>query len=360
MADTQRDDQTEQASHRRLQQAWEEGNIPMSRDVAMWAALLAGLGALTALGPALRDALVNLVWASADGMAQAKPGRLIPFLSRPLFITMTVTVSVALGASVAMAVQTRLGVWGNLALPDFKRVFGGSKLGRLFRREMLVDLLFTAVKVVTLVYAVWSAFHDDFLTLPRMLQQSAAAQLQSTFAPLAHGFVRILAALGLLAGLDLALNRYRYHQRMKMTKEEAKRDFREEEGDPMIRSRRRRRHRELAKGHARVEVPRADALVVNPTHVAVAIRYRPGEDAAPRVTAKGKGRLAEIMRELARENGIPIIEDTTLARLLYRRVKVGRAVPAETYRAVAAILAFVYRVLGRSGAAQVRAARGAA
>jgi flagellar biosynthesis protein FlhB len=281
-------------------------------------------------------------------------------VSRPLFITLAVAASVALGASVALAAQTRLGTWARLALPDPKRVFGGARLGRLFRKEMLVDLLFTAVKVVTLVYAVWSAFHDDFLTLPRMLQQSAATQLQSAFAPLAHGFVRILAAVGLLAGLDLALTRYRYQGRMKMTKEEAKRDYREEEGDPMIRSRRRRRHHELAKGHARVEVPRADALVVNPTHVAVAIRYRPGQDAAPRVTAKGKGRLAEIMRELAREHGIPIIEDIPLARLLYRRVKVGRAVPAETYRAVAAILAFVYRVLGRNGAAQVRAARGAA
>jgi len=360
MADTQKEDQTEQASQRRLQQAQEEGNIAVSRDVAMWAALLAGLGALTAVGPALRDALVNLVWAAIDGLPQTTPSRLIPLLSRPLFIALTVTVSVALAAAVALAAQTKLGTWAHLAMPDLSRVFGGGRMGRLFRKEMLVDLALTAVKTVTLGYAVWSAFHDDFLTLPRMLQQSPAAQLQSTYGPLAHGFVRILAALGVLAGLDLALTRYRYHQRMKMTKEEAKRDFREEEGDPLIRSRRRRRHRELAKGHARVEVPRADALVVNPTHVAVAIRYRPGEDSAPRVTAKGKGRLAEIMRELAREHGIPIIEDVALARLLYRRVKVGRAVPAETYRAVAAILAFVYRVLNRNGAAQVRAARGAA
>jgi flagellar biosynthesis protein FlhB len=360
MADTLKEDQTEQASQRRLQQAWEEGNLPISREVATWAALLAGLCALTAVGPGLRDALVNLVWASVDGLAQANPGRLIPLLSRPLLLILAVAACVSLGASVALAAQTRLGTWAHLALPDVSRVFGGGRLGRLFRKEMLIDLLLAAVKVVTLVYAIWGAFHDDFLTLPRMLQQSAATQLQSTFAPLARGFVRILAALGLLAGLDLALTRYRYQQRMKMTKQEAKRDFREEEGDPMIRSRRRRRHRELAKGHARVEVPRADALVVNPTHVAVAIRYRPGEDAAPRVTAKGKGRLAEIMRELAREHGIPIIEDIPLARLLYRRVKVGRTVPAETYRAVAAILAFVYRVLGRNGSAQVRAARGAA
>jgi flagellar biosynthesis protein FlhB len=360
MADTQKEDQTEQASNRRLQQAREEGNIAISRDVATWAALLAGLAALTAVGPGLRDALVNLMWAAADGLAQAKPGRLIPLLSRPLLLTLAVTAAVSLGAVVALAAQTRLGTWAHLALPDFSRVFSAGRMGRLFKKEMLVDLLLAAVKVVTLVYALWSGFRDDFLTLPRMLHQSSAAQLQSTFAPLAHGFVKILAAVGLLAGLDLAITRYRYHQRMKMTKDEAKRDFREEEGDPMIRQRRRRRHRELAKGHARTEVPRADALVVNPTHIAVAIRYRPGEDAAPRVTAKGKGRLAEIMRELAREHGIPIIEDIPLARLLYRRVKVGRTVPAETYRAVAAILAFVYRVLGRNGAAQVRAARGAA
>jgi flagellar biosynthesis protein FlhB len=360
MADTQRDDQTEQASSRRLQQAWEEGNVPISRDVATWAALLAGLGALTAVGPPLREALVNLMWAAGDGLAQAKLARLVPFLSRPFLYVMAVVAAASLGATVALAAQTRLGSWGNLALPDLSRVFSSSRLSRLFHKEALIDLLVTAVKVVTLIYSVWSAFRDDFLTLPRMLHQSSAMQLQNTFAPLAHGFVRILAALGLLAGLDLALTRYRYSQRMKMTKDEAKRDHRDEEGDPLIRSRRRRRHHELAKGRARVEVPRADALVVNPTHVAVAIRYRPGEDAAPRVTAKGKGRLAEIMRELAREHGIPIIEDIPLARLLYRRVKVGRAVPAETYRAVAAILAFVYRVLGRNGAAQVRAARGAA
>lgn len=116
----------------------------------------------------------------------------------------------------------------------------------------------------------------------------------------------------------------------------------------MFRSRRRRRHRELLKGRATVEVPKADALVVNPTHIAIAIRYRKDEGRAPRVTAKGKGQLAEHMRDLARSNGIPIIEDIPLARLLYKRVKVGREVPAETYKAVAAILAFVYRVTGRN------------
>jgi flagellar biosynthesis protein FlhB len=135
---------------------------------------------------------------------------------------------------------------------------------------------------------------------------------------------------------------------MRVTKQEAKRESRDEEGDPLIRGKRRGKHRELSRGRARVEVPRADALLVNPTHIAIALRYRRDEGRAPRVIAKGKGALAEYMRDLARENAIPIVQDVPLARLLYRKVKVGREVPASTYKAVAAVLAFVYRITGRA------------
>jgi len=141
-----------------------------------------------------------------------------------------------------------------------------------------------------------------------------------------------------------------------MTRDEVKREGKEDNGDPMIKGKRRRRMREISKGRVAVEVPRADALLVNPTHIAIAIRYRKDEGAAPRVIAKGKGKLAEIMREIARENGIPIVEDIPLARLLYKRVKVGRSVPAETYKAVAAILAFVYRLTGKRPGGAAKAA----
>ncbi|HEY4221150.1 MAG TPA: EscU/YscU/HrcU family type III secretion system export apparatus switch protein, partial [Myxococcota bacterium] len=121
----------------------------------------------------------------------------------------------------------------------------------------------------------------------------------------------------------------------------------EDEGDPMIKGRRRRKHRELLRGSVHKEVPRADAIVVNPTHIAIAIRYRKGKDKAPRVMAKGKGARADKMRELARECGVPIVKDIPLARLLYKRVRVGSQVPSETYKSVAAVLAFVYRATGR-------------
>ena len=193
----------------------------------------------------------------------------------------------------------------------------------------------------------WVTVHDDFLALRSLLDAPPDAQLEGFFAPLAGAAVKVLAAMAVLAGLDLALARFRHARKLRMTRDETRREMKEDEGDPLIRGRRRRKHRELARARIAVEVPRADAIVINPTHVAIAIRYRRDEGRAPRVTAKGQGHLAETMRELARAHGIPLVEDVPLARLLYRRVKVGREIPAETYAAVAAVLAFVYRLTGR-------------
>jgi len=346
--EAEQEEKTERASQRRLRNAWEEGDIAVARDVGMLATLAAGGGVLVAVAPALRDSLVNLIYAAADGLGNPSPERLAPYLARPTFVALMVPAAVAIAVATVFAVQTRLGLWPELAFPNFTRVFSASRLRRLFQRDAVIDLGVAAVKVVTLAWALWSGFRATFLSLPRMLTMSTSSQFAAAYHPLAAELTKILAVVALLAGVDFALTRYRYNRRMKMTKDEAKRDYREEEGDPVIRARRRRRHRDLAKGLVRIEVPRADALVVNPTHIAIAIRYRPGEDAAPRVTAKGKGQLAEIMRDLARQHGIPIVEDVALARLLYRRVKIGRAVPVETYKAVAAILAYVYRILGRN------------
>jgi flagellar biosynthesis protein FlhB len=211
-----------------------------------------------------------------------------------------------------------------------------------------VDLGLALGKVAVIGTAAFLAVRAPFLALPRLLGATPGDQLGAAFGILATVAKPVLAAAVALALVELAVSHLRFSDRMKMTKEELKREVKEEEGDPLLRGRRKRRHRELARGQARVEVPRADALIVNPTHVAVAVRYRRDEGRAPRVLAKGKGALAEYMRELARTHGIPIVEDIPLARLLHRKVKVGREIPAQTYKAVAAILAFVYRVAARS------------
>jgi flagellar biosynthesis protein FlhB len=341
------EDKTEDASHRRLQQARDQGNLPIGRDLVGLAGFAAGCLTLLACGPALRDALITVVAASARALDTARAGELLPLLLRPALLALAVPTAVAVAAGVAGVAQTGGGFWPELTLPDPSRLFSGGKIKRLFGKEALADFGLALVKFVTVAATIWSALRVEFLLLPRLLGASTAGQLAGLFEPLAAALVKILAALAFLAGLDLAVTRFRYNRKLRMTKEEAKRDYKEEEGDPLFRSRRKRMHRDLLKGVAKAEVPKADALIVNPTHIAIAIRYRPDQDRAPRVTAKGKGVLAESMRDLARQHGIPIVENIPLARLLYRKVKVGRAVPAETYKAVAAVLAFVYRVLGR-------------
>lgn len=339
---------TEPASEQKLRRAWEEGKVPVGHDAALVAGLLAGASALAALAPSLRAGLVRIFGTTARALAQAPFASLPGLAAAPVLATAAVCASAAAAALVATVAQTRGGFWPHLALPDAGRLMQAARLARLWKREFLVDLLLAGVKVVALGAAAWSAVRDDFLTLGKLLGASPGDQLAWAFRLLGHAGVRVMAAAAILAGAELALTRHRFGARMRMTKEEARRELRQDEGDPLLRSRRRRRHRDLSRGRAAVEVPRADALVVNPTHVAVAIRYRREEGRAPRITAKGKGALAEYMRELARSSAVPIVQDVALARLLYRKVKVGGEVPAQTYRAVAAVLAFVYRLAGRA------------
>ncbi len=344
MAEEEEDAKTEAPSGRRLQQAWDDGQLPMGHDVVAAAALTAGVVAMCAFAPTLVGQLTRLCAYAAMSLREPTlaglPGRMLPLIAVPLAIVS----SAALAGMVGTVVQTKGGFWPHLAMPDLTRLFSTERLSRIFSKQFFSELGLSIVKVVAIGYVAYDSLRDDFVTLPRLLFAPTAEQLSATFGPLARASVRTLTTLALLAGLELALTRRRYRKKMMMTKEEAKRENRDDEGDPLIRSKRRRKHRELSRAQVSAAVPKADALVVNPTHIAIAIRYRKDESAAPRVLAKGKGMLAEKMRELAHEHGIPIVQDIPLARLLYKKVKVGKQVPAETFKAVAAVLAFVYRM----------------
>lgn len=340
-------DRTEQPSGRRLERAREEGKVPMGRD----AALVAGLGvaalALLLLGGSIRSGLVRAVATSVQELPEANFALLRDLLWAPSWGVLGVCAAAGVAGAAATIAQTGGGLWPHLVLPDASRLWGAGRLN-LFRKDIWIDLGTAVVKVSALAWVAWSAVRADFLTLPSLLTATPADQLAQAFRIAGRIGWRLLLVSLVLAGLDLALQRWRFTSRMKMTKEEIRREGKEDEGDPAVKGKRRKRHRDLARGRAVVEVPRADALLVNPTHIAIALRYRRDEGRAPRVTAKGKGELAEFMRDLARQNAIPIVEDIPLARLLYRKVKVGREVPASTYKAVAAVLAFVYRISGRA------------
>jgi flagellar biosynthesis protein FlhB len=347
MAEDQ-ESKTEQPSEKRIQKAWDEGQVPLGHDAPLVAGLAAGTIALVAAGGALRAGLVRAVQ-EAMGAVHDAPFGILPHLAAgPALAALLICGAAALGSALTTLIQTKGAFWSDRWTPDVSRLFNPSRVTQLFSKHTLVDLGVAVVKVVALGWAAWSSVHGDFLTLPHFLSASPADLLSGTFVILLRAAWRMLLVATLIAGADLAIVRWRYMKNMRVTKQEAKRDAREEEGDPLLRGKRKQKHRELARGRARVEVPRADALLVNPTHIAIALRYRKDEGNAPRVTAKGKGALAEYMRELARENAIPIVQDIPLARLLYKKVKVGRQIPASTYKAVATVLAFVYRVTGRT------------
>lgn len=362
--DADESEKTEAPSPKRMGQAQEQGDLPIGRDVAPVVGLAAATAALVALAPALRSSITSLFAGAASQVDRVPFRDLTMLMARPVVLTLGVCGAAALGAMVATLAQTKGGFWTAKIEPDLTRLWNGVAVAKLFSKDLWIDLGLALVKVVAIGLAAYLSVRDDFVTLPRMLGGDPAAELALMFSMVVKAAKPVLLVAAVIAGIDLAVTHWRFMKKMKMTKEEAKREWKEEEGDPTARGKRKRRHREIVASAVRREVPRADALVVNPTHIAVAIRYRRDEGGAPRVIAKGKGLLAEHMRRLAREHGIPIVEDIPLARLLYRKVKVGREVPAATYKAVATILAFVYRVTGRtigaatsSGASPAAAAR---
>jgi flagellar biosynthesis protein FlhB len=344
------ENRTEAPTEQRLRRARDEGQVPLGHDAPLVAGVLAGAAMLVTLAGTLQASILTLLRESATQLSRAPFQTLPGLLYRPALVVLAVAIAAGLGGTAVTLVQTQGGFWPERAAPDVERLFQPDRLFRLFTLDTLLDLLLATAKVGFVGAAVWLSARDAVLGVGGLLRAEPSSQVEATFALLRSTLKPALAAAVALAVAEWAISRHRFMKKLRMTKDEVRREAKEDEGDPLLRGARRRRHRELRRGQARVEVPRADAVVVNPTHVAVAIRYRKGEGRAPRVIAKGKGALAEHMRNLAREHGVPIVEDIPLARLLYRKVKVGREIPTQTYKAVAAILAFVYRVTGRSAA----------
>lgn len=341
---------TEAPSERRLQQAFEDGDIALSHELVTTGAFVLGLVALFAAAGAFEARLVRLITETTT-LAAGTPFGSLPSMIAPIALpTALVLAAMAAGAIALTFVQTKGHLWEDRATPDFTRVFSTSRLTRLATKDFLIDLTVGLLKVAVVGWACWGVLRGELLTVNKLGLAAPGDALVGLFSGLWKIGSRAVGLLALFAAADFALTRWRYLKRHRMTKEELKREMRQDEGDPTLRGARRRKHRELVKRNALAETKKADVLLVNPTHIAIAIRYRKDEGAAPRVLAKGKGILAEAMRTAARESSIPIVQDVPLARLLYKKVKVGGTVPADTYKAVAAVLAFVYRLTGRAAA----------
>jgi flagellar biosynthetic protein FlhB len=349
-------EKTEQPTAQKLKKAKREGQIGRSQDIGAWFGMLAASIMLPRTLSAAMDHSRELMARIPDVIADPDPAVALGILKEglmsaawavlPLALTMMAVGVAAAGAQGGIRVATKLFIpkFSRLnPLPGFKKMFGPQALWEgtkaLVKTGVLGVVLYLTIKnIVPLL-----------MTAGQLPLGSLLAVVDNSVLSL----IRAASVAGIvMAGADYFVVRRRTNKQLRMTKEEVKQENKNAEGDPHVKGQIRARQMAMARNRQMADVPTADVVLVNPTHVAVALRYEP-EKGAPRVIAKGQGTIATKIRELASEHRIPMVQDVPLARALYSGVEVGMEIPAEFYGAVAKVLAFVMSLKAKGSAAGV-------
>ncbi len=346
-------DKSQEPTLHRRQKAREEGQVAKSQDLSSAVLLLLGLMALMALGGRLVDFMgylarehlgtVHALNIDAKGATDAWNKALVPLAWRLLPI---------MGAMVLAAATVNLFQVGILFLPnklapDITRLDPLKGFGRLFSLQNFMKLLFGIFKITVIASVAAASLYHEREVILGLTAQTVSQAAYYLVQILMWTAIRIAVALLILALLDYAFQKWKHEQDLRMTTQEVREEMKNLEGDPQVMARRRQVQRELAKQRLEGAVPKADVIVTNPTELAVAIQYDPAAMAAPIVVAKGAGILAQRIRQIALENGIPVVERKPLAQALYREVDINHPVPEEKYAAVAEVLAYVYQLKGK-------------
>jgi flagellar biosynthesis protein FlhB len=338
------------ASARKLRKARSEGQVARSRDLSHFAAIAAGGALLIVLAPRLSEWFKQWLGQglSFNAAMLADPAtmtdRLADFAAKlMLFVVPAGGVMMAVGIAANLA----SGGW-NWTLkplaPKFDKFNPLTGIGRLFSKDQLVQTLKACVLALILgaIGALYLKSHLDEFNATLSLPLPAA--LSQTGDMLRGGLILLVLALALFAVVDVPLQRYLHASRLKMSHQEVKQEHKEVEGNSEVKAKVRARMREMTRRRMLAAVPRADLVVMNPTHYAVALRYDDGSMTAPRVVAKGADLLAMRIRDLARESKVPVLQAPVLARALYAHAELDREIPAALFAAVAQVLAYVYQL----------------
>lgn len=347
--------------HRR-QQAREKGQVPYSQDLGSAMLLLVGTGLLWTLGDdiatTLRGVTRRLLTEPMDLIGDPSSATaMLLGLAMEVGIAMLPLIGLILlaGVSVSVGQVGFLFVPDRLA-PDLSRISPIKGFGRLFSMQSAAKLGFGLFKVTVVAVSSVAAVMGRMQAILEAAQLGAA---QLTAMVVDTAFVTVFTAataLLIIALADLAFQRWKHEQDLKMTAQEVKEEMKNMQGDPEVAARRRQVQRQMAQARMGSAVPKADVIVTNPTELAVALQYDADTMAAPVVLAKGAGVLAQRIRRLALENNVPIVERKPLAQLLYKEVDINHPVPSDSYAAVAEVLAYVYKLKGKKPPRAPRAA----
>lgn len=344
-------EKTEPPSPRRLEKAREEGQVPQSRELTAFLVMAAGAGGLWALSgwfvrrgeDVMRMGLrfdrqdafdPNAVGMSLLTMGSEAVGTLAPFF-----------IATLVAALLAPILLTGGWVFSPNALslkPERIDPLQGMK--RMFSWQSIAEMVKGVLKTLLLGGIVFWVILNERDNLFALLGQPIESALPSFGRMLLYAFIGFVAGLAVIALIDVPFQLWRYYVGLRMTKEELKQELKELEGDPYLKARIKSQQREIARRRMMSEVPKADVVVTNPTHFAVALKYDNTKMGAPMVVAKGMNLVAQKIRELAVENKVPVLELPPLARALHRHVEVGAAIPATLYTAVAEVMAYIYQI----------------
>jgi flagellar biosynthesis protein FlhB len=343
-------DKTHEATPFRRQKAREEGQVVRSQDLASAGLLIAGLlvlwyfsGNLTGFfGRLTADQLGGEAWLSFDVQATSH-------LAASLAVNLAITVLPILGFLLIGAILTHLGQFGFLYLPqkvafDWQRLNPISNAQRIFSLTSAVHLGFGLLKVLLIVAVAGWCLWDERGRLMNLSGQSSAQIGAYLLHVLLWTSLKIGGSLAVLALFDYGYQYWKHEQDLRMTTQEMKEEIKQQQGDPQVAARRKQIQRQMVLHRLSTTIPKADVIVTNPTHYAIALQYDYEKMAAPIVIAKGVDLLAKRIRDLAAKSNVPIIERKELARLLYANVEIGQQIPAEQYAAVAEVIRYVYQL----------------
>ncbi len=338
------------ASEQKIRKAHDDGQVARSKDMGHLAVLGAGGMGLLMLMPMLAERMKLALshHLAFNSITLLTPSSMLDRLQDMALIGLVACIAFA-AIVIAASVASTLAVGGWVfstkpVMPDFSRISPFAGLGRLFSKDHLSEIV-KVVVISSVVMTVGSVY------LLNSLQEIASLVLEPSISALLHLSNWLTTGLGLMllivvvvAAIDVPLQIFLHKSRLKMSHEEVKQENKEASGNPHVKSRQRQRQRDIAQRNSVAAVPKADFVLMNPTHFAVALKYDDQNMGAPQVIAKGADLLAFKIREIAKNHGVPVLESPVLARALYAHAELDREIPAPLFGAVAQVLAYVYRM----------------
>ena len=354
MADDQEQDQkTEAPTQKRIDEAYKKGNVPFSREVGNFMIMLMIALTVSWFSPdILRNSahLLTPFLSDAWDLPADGPG-IGMLLSKAVLGAMSILAAPVLGViAVLLAasfMQNGFVLSNEPIMPQVSRISPLAGIKRLFSLRSVVELLKSLLKIGVVAYVSFIAVYPEMAHVRQLPNSSVMAML--LFLAMLAQRLTIAAAIVMffIALFDLLYQRFQFTKSLRMTRQEVRDEYKQSEGDPMIKQRLRRLRQERARKRMMTSVPKADVIITNPTHFAVALQYTSKAMRAPVVVAKGQDLIALKIREIAKENNIPIVENPPLARALFDSTEIDQEIPASHYEAVAKIISYVYQLKGR-------------